>query len=88
MIKRINFLTKSDVAELLCCSETTVMRMVAAGKLPVYKLSDQIYRFDEADIYEYIEGRKSQVAGLQRKTRVRRPQDLRVCTYRPGDKVV
>lgn len=88
MREPINLLTKSETAELLGCSEKTVMRLVDAGKLPKVAVSERLVRFDEDDVYAYMESRKTAAKALQRKTRIRRPSVTRVCTYKPGDKVV
>ena len=66
--------------------------LVKAGQLPAYKISPKITRFDRADVEEYLASRYVKAKALQRKTRVRRPNEFRGGVnnsgYYPGMKVV
>lgn len=88
MARKIHLLTVAETAEILCCSEDTVKTLIKAGQLPAYQISPKITRVDEEDAYSYLESRKTKVAALQRQKRVIRPPVERICTYKPGDKVV
>lgn len=87
MTKRISLLRFEEAAEILTVSEDTVRRLVAKGQLPAYKIGDRT-RIDEEDVYVYLAEHRTKAAALRRQTRVVRPAQERVCTYKPGDKVV
>ena len=88
----VELITRAQAAELLTVSEDTIDRLVKAGKLPAYKISPKITRFDRADVEEYLASRYVKAKELQRKTRVRRPNEFRGggnnSGYYPGMKVV
>ena len=75
----VELITRAQAAELLTVSEDTIDRLVKAGQLPAYKISPKITR--------YVKAKE-----LQRKTRVRRPNEFRGGVnnsgYYPGMKVV
>ncbi len=73
----VELITRAQAAELLTVSEDTVDRLVKAGQLPAYKISPKITRFDRADVEEYLASRYVKAKELQRKTRVRRPNEFR-----------
>lgn len=95
MAKRVNLLTKAEAAEILRMSEWTVDRLIENGQLPAYRLAKTCVRIDEADLYEYIQSRKTRFEAL-RTMKVTGVKDLKQrerinalpCTYRPGMKVV
>lgn len=88
----VELITRAQAAELLTVSEDTIDRLVKAGKLPAYRITPKCTRFDRADVEEYLQSRYVQTKELQRKTRVRRPQEYRGginnSGYYPGMKVV
>ena len=88
----VELITRAQAAELLTVSEDTIDRLVKSGKLPAYKISPKITRFDRADVEEYLASRYVKAKALQRKTRVRRPNEFRGGVnnsgYYPGMKVV
>lgn len=93
MSEHIELLTKAEVAELLKISEDTVEKLIRGGQLPAYRIAKTCTRIDRADVMEYLESRRSRAAALQRKTRVRVPQEIRRgginnSGYYPGMKVV
>ena len=85
----VELITRAQAAELLTVSEDTIDRL---GQLPAYKISPKITRFDRADVEEYLASRYVKAKELQRKTRVRRPEQFRGGVnnsgYYPGMKVV
>lgn len=88
----MELITRAQAAELLTVSEDTIDRLVKAGKLPAYKISPKITRFSREDVEEYLASRYVKAKELQRKTRVRRPNEFRGGVnnsgYFPGMKVV
>ena len=87
-------LTKAQAAELLTVSEDTLNRLIAAGKIPVYRISDKVTRLDRTDVLVYLEGRRQRADALSRaqKSRPRRTEPKRGGVnnsgYYPGMKVV
>ena len=49
----------SAAAEMLGICRRSLWNLVAAGKLPVYKVSTRVRRFDVAEISAYLEGVRS-----------------------------
>lgn len=95
-MEQITLLTKAEAAELLHVSETTVNRLLAARKLPCYRINKQCVRLDRRAVLDYLESRQISAASL-RQTRVIGPKDLRRSDprervrgsgYYPGMKVV
>ena len=88
----MELITRAQAAELLTVSEDTIDLLVKAGKLPAYKISPKITRFSREDVEEYLASRYVKAKELQRKTRVRRPNEFRGGVnnsgYFPGMKVV
>lgn len=88
-MEQITLLTKAETAELLRVSESTVERLIRAGKLPCYKINRQCTRIDRAEALAYLRSRMSNAAAL-RATRPAGPKDLRrpragTHGYKPGD---
>lgn len=50
--------TKPNAAAYLAVSERTLVRLVAAGKLAVVRIG-RLAHFDERDLEEFVESRKS-----------------------------
>lgn len=88
----VELITRAQAAELLTVSEDTIDRLVKSGQLPAYKISPKITRFSREDVEEYLASRYVKAKELQRKTRVRRPNEFRGginnSGYYPGMKVV
>lgn len=89
----IDLLTKAEVAKILTVSEDTVDNLIRGGLLPVYRIAPKVTRIDRADVMAYLESRKRRLAALDRKTRVKLPQEIRRggvnnSGYTPGMKVV
>ena len=89
----IDLLTKAEVAKILTVSEDTVDNLIRGGLLPVYRITPKVTRIDRADVMAYLESRKRRLAALDRKTRVKLPQEIRRggvnnSGYTPGMKVV
>ena len=88
----VELITRAEAAELLTVSEDTIDRLVKAGQLPAYRITPKITRFDRADVEEYLQSKYVKAKELQRKTRVRRPNEFRGGVnnsgYYPGMKVV
>lgn len=88
----VELITRAQAAELLTVSEDTIDRLVKSGQLPAYKISPKITRFAREDVEEYLQSRYVKAKALQRKTRVRRPNEFRGGVnnsgYYPGMKVV
>ena len=88
----VELITRAQAAELLTVSEDTIDRLVKAGKLPAYRITPKCTRFDRADVEEYLTSRYVKAKELQRKTRVRRPNEFRgginKSGYYPGMEVV
>lgn len=84
-------LTKAQAAELLTVSLDTLDRLIRAGKIPVYRISDKITRLDRADVIVYLESRRQRATDLARKQKAR-PAVIRGGVnnsgYVPGMKVV
>lgn len=85
-------LTKSDVCDALSVSVSTLNRIMAENRLPIYMIRGSV-RFKEADVQAYIDGSLAAAAKPQRMEPV--PLQKRsakhspaVCTYVPGMKVV
>jgi excisionase family DNA binding protein len=49
------FITKDDVANLLSVSKRTVSELMAARKLPFYRLNARLVRFHRKDVLDYLE---------------------------------
>ena len=88
----MELITRAEAAEILTVSEDTIDRLVKKGQLPAYKITPKVTRFDRADVEEYLHSRYVKAKELQRKTRVRRPEEFRGGVnnsgYYPGMKVV
>lgn len=88
----MELITRAEAAKMLTVSEDTVDHLVKSGQLPAYKITRCITRFDRADVEEYLASRYVKAKELQRKTRVRRPNEFRGggnnSGYYPGMKVV
>jgi len=56
MSKRFpKFLTVKEVAEVLCCSEQTVLRLIHNGSLKHKRIGKRAYRVTEQNLLDYIE---------------------------------
>lgn len=64
------FLTVSQLADLLQLTEMTIYRMVNRGELPCYAIG-RIKRFRQRDIEQFLEGHRSP-AGVRQSTEPRR----------------
>lgn len=86
-------LTKAQAAEMLTVSLDTLDRLIRAGKIPVYRISDKIIRLDRADVTVYLESRRQRATDLARKQKAR-PRGAVIrggvnnSGYVPGMKVV
>jgi len=47
-----------EAAEFLCVSPRTIVRLVAAGKIPAVKISARCIRFDLEDLRAFAQSRK------------------------------
>jgi excisionase family DNA binding protein len=47
------------VAALLCVSKPTVMRLVKSEGLPVHKLGERVYRFEQSEVMAWLKNRKT-----------------------------
>jgi excisionase family DNA binding protein len=52
-------LRAADVAERLAISQKSVYRLAHQGELPSVHLTGRVVRFDEAEIEQWLEGRKA-----------------------------
>ena len=84
--------TRAQVAEAMAVSEDTVRRLTDSGQLPAIRVSPRAWRYDPLDVYAYLDSRKTKAAALQRRTRGRKPAEIRGGVnnsgYYPGMKVV
>ncbi|MBR2697537.1 MAG: helix-turn-helix domain-containing protein [Clostridia bacterium] len=93
-MERLELLTKTEAAEILHISETTVERLIAGGQLPAYRIAKAVTRISAADVYDYLESRRIKTARLQGRPAsikdVKRRQRIAElpCPYVPGMKVV
>jgi len=51
-------LTKSEVADVLACTESLVEKLTARAQLPHVKLGDKLVRWDRADVDAFIAQQK------------------------------
>lgn len=77
----MKLVSKDKAAELLGVSVRTVERLVAAGSLPVYRVSQRSLRIAREDIDDYLAAHRIEAT-------VRSPAPPRPCRYVPGMKVV
>lgn len=86
------WLKKREAAERLGVSETTLDRLIAAGALPAYRMTDRgSLRISEDDLAAYLEKCRVPVtapAATRRRTATVQPGQKRECWYKPGMKVV
>ena len=69
--------TVAQAAEALSVSEDTVRRLINGGQLPAYQITPRTTRLDPLDVYAYLDSRKKRAGALQRKTRGRKPAEIR-----------
>lgn len=82
----MELITKTQAAELLTISESSLQRLIQRGALPAYKVGTRIVRLDRADVEAYVKSRQTRV--VQPKRKAVAEQAVRPCTYVPGMKVV
>ena len=83
------WIKKPEAAERLGISQTSLDRLIAAGAIAAYRMTDRgSIRIKEEDLDAYIASRRVRTVATpaqRRRTAVAAPP---VCRYRPGDKVV
>ena len=86
------WLKKPEAAKRLGVSLTTMDRLIAAGALPAYRMTDKgSLRISEEDLTAYLEKCRVPVtapAATRRRTGAVKPGQKRECWYKPGMKIV
>ena len=82
----MELITKTQAAELLTISESSLQRLIQRGALPAYKVGTRIVRLDRADVEAYVKAHQTRV--VQPKRRATVEPGVRPCGYVPGMKVV
>lgn len=51
----LDLITRAEAAEILTVSEKTVKKLIAAGKLPAYRISPSCTRLRRSEVLAYVE---------------------------------
>lgn len=82
----MELITRTQAAELLTISESSLQRLIQRGAIPAYKVGARIVRLDRADVEAYVKSRQTRV--VQPKRKANTEPGVRPCAYVPGMKVV